>query len=268
MRGKRIDWFSLVGKKYGRLTITGILWRNKHGLQMVMYECSCSPDRSFIAQGGDILSGRTSSCGCVRRAQVAERSTTHGHSRKGTAEYKAWKDAKQRATNPKRKYWAYYGGRGITWAEEFNDFEVFLADIGYMPEPGMQVDRIDNDRGYEPGNVRWATGKKNNRNKRNNVYVDVTTDNGIETVALAELVEKCGLDPAAVWHRYKQCGWTLSDSLLTDKSPQHSKALPRGTYEISDSDETLCSFSTFEEAVELVGHEAACEEFPPHLRGE
>lgn len=51
------------------------------------------------------------------------------------------------------------------WLGE-SGFENFLADMGERPSPKHSIDRIDNDRGYEPGNCRWATRTEQNTNKR------------------------------------------------------------------------------------------------------
>jgi hypothetical protein len=68
---------------------------------------------------------------------------------------------KTRCTNDKLRLWHRYGGRGIKVYELWlNDFEAFFQHIGPRPSPKHSVDRIDNDRGYEPGNVRWATVKE------------------------------------------------------------------------------------------------------------
>lgn len=70
-----------------------------------------------------------------------------------------------RCTNPENKQYPDYGARGITVCERWMDFEAYYADLGDLPE-GMSLDRLDNDRGYEPGNVRWATRLEQNRNRR------------------------------------------------------------------------------------------------------
>jgi len=88
-------------------------------------------------------------------------------------EYLAWRNMKGRCDNPNDNSYSDYGARGITvcmaWRLEFFDF---LIHIGLAPGPEYTVDRIDNNKGYEPGNVRWATRTIQNLNKRNITSVE------------------------------------------------------------------------------------------------
>ena len=74
----------------------------------------------------------------------------------------------QRCTNENRPDFHRYGGRGITvcdrWLKRGGGFVAFLADMGARP-PGTSLDRIDNSKGYEPGNCRWATSAEQARNR-------------------------------------------------------------------------------------------------------
>ena len=89
----------------------------------------------------------------------------HGLSK--TPEYRCWQQIKERCLNPKHKAYPDYGGRGITidpvWVQ---DFEAFYSFVGNRPTAKHSLDRIENSRGYEPGNVRWATMKEQNNNRR------------------------------------------------------------------------------------------------------
>ncbi len=83
------------------------------------------------------------------------------------AEWKAWWNALQRCTNPNDPNWDNYGGRGIRMCEEWREsFAAFYEHIGPKPHPRLTLERVDNDRGYEPGNVRWATRSEQSRNQR------------------------------------------------------------------------------------------------------
>jgi hypothetical protein len=74
----------------------------------------------------------------------------------------------QRCTHPRNPSFPDYGGRGITVCPRWRtSFENFLADLGPRPGPEYSLDRIDVNGHYEPHNVRWATRRVQDRNKRN-----------------------------------------------------------------------------------------------------
>lgn len=76
--------------------------------------------------------------------------------------------AKSRCTNAREAAYKNYGGRGITFG--FTDVraatEWVMENLGPRPSEEHSLDRIDNERGYEPGNLRWATRSEQARNKR------------------------------------------------------------------------------------------------------
>jgi hypothetical protein len=100
---------------------------------------------------------------------------THGQTlnKRPTKEYTLWANIVQRCTNPSNKDYPYYGGRGVEMHPAWRkDFAAFLADISRAPSPTHTLDRIDNSKGYVPGNVRWATRGEQSNNTRAVTYIE------------------------------------------------------------------------------------------------
>ena len=83
-----------------------------------------------------------------------------------------WVQMLLRCRSPKHISFKRYGARGIDVCHRWETFENFLADMGPTFEPGLSLDRIDNDKGYSKSNCRWATDADQNRNLRSNVIID------------------------------------------------------------------------------------------------
>lgn len=126
-------------------------------------------------------------------------------------EYSVWEAAVQRCTNPKQKLFRNYGGRGISIAPEWrNSFDAFFSHIGPRPSDKHSLDRIDNDKGYVPGNVRWATRHEQARNKTTNRLITAFG----ETKCLADWsAEKC--IPLVTLHWRINRGWPVERALTT-----------------------------------------------------
>jgi hypothetical protein len=81
---------------------------------------------------------------------------------------------------------AHYGGRGIRVCQRWHDFAAFIADMG-TPPVGTSIERVDNAKGYEPGNCRWATRHEQMRNTRHNVWVMVSGERMVKADACKQL---------------------------------------------------------------------------------
>ena len=161
---------SMIGKQYGRWTILEYLGKNERGAKIVRCRCSClnQTERNVIL--GDVLMGRSTNCGCVKKEKLVDRNTTHNKYR--TTEYKTWTKMIERCYDKNCPKYKNYGERGITICDEWrNSFEKFYEDMGEKPGKGYTIDRIDNDGNYEPLNCRWATAGEQSRNKSSNRWL-------------------------------------------------------------------------------------------------
>lgn len=117
-------------------------------------------------------------------------------------EYIVWKGMRARVTNPKHPSYAAYKELGVTIAAEFDNYEVFLAEVGNRPDPGYWIERKDNNKGYEPGNLKWATPTEQCRNTRRNRLL---TLEGV-TRTLVEWCESLSLPYSTIRSRLRD-GW-------------------------------------------------------------
>lgn len=152
--GKFID---ITGQRFGYLTAISPAGTRASGNKLWLCQCDCG--RQIISSGSD-LRARTKSCGC--------KPLKHGHSKQANYHplYAIWKTIRQRCNNPANADYRWYGARGITICKRWDDFTVFLSDIGERPSPELTIDRINNEGNYEPGNIRWATWAQQRNNKR------------------------------------------------------------------------------------------------------
>lgn len=121
------------------------------------------------------------------------------HRQSHTPTWDVWVAMRNRCACKTSSSYPDYGGRGIKVAERWEDYELFVADIGLRPTPNHSIERINVNGNYEPGNVRWATKVEQARNKRNSRFI---TANG-STKTLAEWAEKLGCQPTAITARLK-----------------------------------------------------------------
>ena len=143
----------------------------------------------------------TQSCGCLFLERVKASNTTHGLSK--SKEEIVYRNMINRCHDPTAPNWDDYGGRGIAVCPKWkSDLSSFVSHVGRIPSPGLTIERIDNNRGYEPGNVKWASRKDQARNRRNSLWV---TYHGKRRL-LAELCEERLFKYGTVWSRYRR-GW-------------------------------------------------------------
>lgn len=196
----------LTGKKIGRLTV---LERDRNRTGKGAYwicVCECG---NRVSVSGDNLGKNVNSCGCLRSQNTKSMKSSHGM--RYTKLYGVWCSMKSRCHNPNSKSYKNYGGRGIyvcdEWRNSFESFCKWSKENGY--KEGLQIDRIDNEKGYYPDNCRWITRKENMNNTTKNVFITYK----METHTLSEWSDIVGIPEKLISQRLKN-GWSEHDALF------------------------------------------------------
>lgn len=193
---------NLVGKRFGRLVILEFVRTDKYYNPTWLAECDCG--NVVMVRGKNICNGHTQSCGCLKK----DKHTKHGLTR--TKLYRTHQGIIQRCNNPKAPGYHNYGGRGIIISEELLSFTRFCEEVGEPPSDKHQIDRINNDKGYEVGNLHWVTNQENAWNTRRSRLV---TFDGI-TQTIAKWAYEKNMCRQTLTKRLNN-GWSAKEALTT-----------------------------------------------------
>lgn len=148
------DNMGVITSKAGELTVLKSWIKVKYcPVTFCTFRCFCG--NIFEAKLANVKSGNTKSCGCHRSGRLYK----HGHSMNTSKTYTTWAGTKAFCTNKNNPKYHEFAERGIKLCEEWLDFENFLSDMGEKP-PGFRLNRLNKDRGFEPGNCEWTPIKK------------------------------------------------------------------------------------------------------------
>ncbi len=193
----------LLGKRFGRLVV--IDYDEKIRI------CRCDCGKIHHVHVANLKA--TQSCGCYAREQATK------HGQHNSPEYRTWIGMKGRCHNPNHPSFKHYGARGLAVCTEWrNSFETFIQDVGPRPSPKHSVDRVDNQKGYVPGNVRWATQREQMNNTRSNVKIEI--DN--ETRTISQWARKSGVNRSLIVQRLHY-GWSARQAVWTPPNPAGKK---------------------------------------------
>lgn len=136
-----------------------------------------------------------------------------------------WNQMHQRCKNPNSERYPRYGARGVRvdprW-DSFSTFATWATETGY--EPGLTVDRVDNDGPYSPENCRWLTPSQQQRNTSRSVLLTAFS----ETKSAPDWAEdpRCAVSYTALIQRVRVYGWPAEeanhDASATERWPPRS----------------------------------------------
>lgn len=165
----------------------------------VLCKCDCGKQYETRIE----RSVKNGSCGCS--------TTKHGSCRE--AAYVSWKSMMDRCENTSSKDYPRYGAVGIRVCDKWKDVKKFIEDMGPRPI-GTTIDRIDNSKGYEPGNCRWATCSLQNRNKSNNRILTIYG----KSMCVTEWCEISGTKRNTAFERIKR-GYSHKEAIFGKLKP-------------------------------------------------
>lgn len=214
---KKIDANSIVGNTYNKWTVLSterIIKSNRERIYCLC-KCECGNAKSVLYE--NLVGMKTFSCGCHLKNIVSELHKKHGFSNKNNPEYNSWTGMRGRCNNPTNPKYGNYGARGIVVCERWNDFALFLLDMGKKPKGKYTIDRIDVNGNYEPSNCRWATDYTQFRNRTDNHWVELKG----EKMIMSDWCKKYNISTGAVYVRLK-CGWDFERAITSPIRP-HKK---------------------------------------------
>lgn len=212
------------GNIYGKLTVIDNLPNKKRHLNKVTAKCECGNIKDFYLS--NIVSGKTSSCGCINRQKSSERykilNLSHGLANHPL--YTIYHAMMNRCYNENDISYKRYGGKGVTVCDEWrNDFMKFFEwAMNYRWREGLQLDKdiLGNGKLYSPDTCKFVSRSENCRNRSTNKIIQY---NG-ESKTLSEWCEKTGLNHTCILHRLKR-GWSIEKTLNTPaKNNGYAKA--------------------------------------------
>lgn len=167
------------------------------------YLCVCDCGNEVIISGSNLVSGHSSSCGCLIEK--------HGKAKKERL-YNIWVGMKQRCRDPKSSDYPHYGGKGISvcdeWIDNYAAFRKWALANGYSDD--LSIDRIESDGNYEPSNCRWATSIIQNNNLTSNRIIAFRG----EEKTLSEWAREYNLPYEIVNQRFQR-GWDVERIFTT-----------------------------------------------------
>jgi hypothetical protein len=178
-----------TGQVVGRLTLLRRVESNRFGHSQWLCRCECGNETVVSA----VNLKTTKSCGCLR--------VVHHQSR--TPDWNRWNSMVARCHCTGSRDYPRYGGRGITVCERWRGaqgFVNYMADMGPRPSPKHSVERVDNNRGYEPGNCVWATREVQARNRSDNIVIE----HAGQRLVLAQWAAALGINDGTLRSRWER----------------------------------------------------------------
>lgn len=201
----------ISGVRHGRLTVLSFSHTAEPPRKGAYWLCRCDCGNEKVLKGAS-LGKTTFSCGCLHRdkkIELCKARATHGLSKtKLAGRYSAMLLRCNPLSSSKRT--KTYTSRGITvcgeWKTNPGAFYKWAIENGYRED--LELDRIDNAKGYSPDNCRWVSRQENCNNKSTNITL---TYDGI-SLTIAQWSRRIGIKQHTMYRRFRD-GWSAPQVL-------------------------------------------------------
>lgn len=206
----------MIGYRKGTLTVIAFDSIRK-GRSYWKVQCDCGVVKVVRT---DAMHDYTT-CDKCKAEKQRQRMFTHGETK--TNLYKVWGGIKERCYNPKSPSYDVYGDRGIKMFSEWvNSYEAFRDYVQALPnygKKGYSIDRIDVNKGYEPGNIRWADAVTQANNRRDNYFIEYDG----KVLTAKQWSVRLGMNYRTIMNRIRM-GWSIED-IITRPVKKHVRAI-------------------------------------------
>lgn len=188
-----------TGEQHGRLTLLAVLGSSRKR----QWQCRCVCGAVVIVWDNNLRSGRSRSCGCLRR-EILSQARSHGElvGRRMTPEYAAWHDLRRHPRLCER------------WRASF---AVFLSDVGRRPSSQHSFACPKAGQLIGPRTARWVPREVLRARMERKITIDG------EAHAVRQWGRLQGISHATIYNRLK-AGWSAKQAIFTPAQPGRKKA--------------------------------------------
>lgn len=157
--GKPIEVNDIINKEYGELTVEEFVEKKKGKSQnRYYYKCICSCGKETIVERSNLIMDHTSSCGCLKNKKGGNNKCWKGY---GEISGRIWSAIKVKAEERDLVFdvtieeaWKQYQDQNGKCALTGVTISLISTKDAYSDKTAS-LDRIDNAKGYEKGNIQW-----------------------------------------------------------------------------------------------------------------
>ena len=184
------------GRVFGKWTV---LYRGENKRTITQWMCRCSCGTEKLVQAAHLKTGASTCCGWVKPNARTHGAASLQYVQRFPKKYRTWRQMRSRCCNPNHKNASIYNG---LLCEAWHEYATFDSDVPDPPSDKHTIDRIDNTKGYEPGNVRWVTTAEQHRNQSNCRWIEFDG----RTQLLTDWAKELGITDSTLHGRIKKWG--------------------------------------------------------------